>query len=208
MIDNGPLNTRSPRKVRCSVIIGVALIASSLLATDLSQAAASEPDDSRAPALEPTRAGVALSCGVSYSPSGVDFCLLTGILLFDYDRVWPHKAPESLRFRVEYSLGAIVEPETRLMTSANMIAQFYYPGTSAGRVRPYLGGGIGIIYTDFKVEGQGWKINFNPLLGLGVEFGPDPALFLDVRLHHISNGGLDEENTGVNSVQLMLGRYF
>jgi hypothetical protein len=208
LIDHCPLNTGSPRKVCCSVIIGAALIASSLLAPDLSRAAAPEPDASHAPALEPTRAGLAVSCGVSYKPSGVDFCLLTGILLFDYDRVWPHKAPESLRFRVEYSLGAIFEPETRLMTSANMIAQFYYPGRSASRVRPYIGGGIGIIYTDFKVEGQGLKVNFNPLLGAGVEFGPDPALFLDVRLHHISNGDLDEENTGVNSVQFMLGRYF
>jgi lipid A 3-O-deacylase len=190
------------------VIAGAALIALNLLATHSSRAAVPEPDASRAPALEPTRTGLAVSCGISYNPSGVDFCLLTGILLFDYDRVWPHKAPESLRFRVEYSLGAIVEPETRLMTSANMIAQFYYHGMSASRVRPYIGGGIGIIYTDFKVEGQGLKFNFNPLLGAGVEFGPDPSLFLDVRIHHISNGGLDDENTGVNSVQFMLGRYF
>jgi len=167
-----------------------------------------EPAASRATALEPTRAGLAVSCGISYSPSGVDFCLLTGILLFDYDRVWPQAAPESLRFRVEYSLGAIVEPETRLMTSGNMIAHLYYPGMSAGPVRPYLEGGIGIIYTDFKVEGQGLRFNFNPLLGLGFEFGPDPALFLEMRINHISNGGLDEENTGLNSVQLMLGRYF
>jgi len=200
--------TLNVRRFVKRVIAAAALIALSLLAPDSSRAVTPKPDASRAPALEPTRAGLAVSCGISYSPSGVDFCLLTGIFLFDYDRVWPHKAPESLRFRVEYSLGAIVAPETRLMTSANMIAQFYYPGTSAGGVRPYLGGGIGIIYTDFKVEGQGLKLNFSSLLGAGVEFGPDPALFLDVRLHHISNGGLDEENTGVNSIQLMLGRYF
>ncbi|MHB8894932.1 MAG: acyloxyacyl hydrolase [Candidatus Geothermincolia bacterium] len=190
------------------VIFGAAFIAASLLAPDALHAATPEPDAPRATALEPTRAGLAFSCGVSYSPSGVDFCLLTGILLLDYDRVWPHDAPETLRFRVEYTLGAITEPRTRLMTSANMIAQLYYPGMSAGRVRPYLGGGIGVIYTDFKVEGQGLRFNFNPLITTGVEFGPDPAWFIEARLHHISNGGLDDENTGVNSVQLMLGRYF
>ena len=182
-----------------------------LLAAALAAAAALAPAGSRAAApvaLEPTRAGVAISCGDSYSPEGVKFCLATGILLFDYDRVWRHRAPESLRFRVEYSLGAIVEPQTRLMTSANMIAQLYYPGLTAGRVRPYIGGGIGIIYTDFKVEGQGLKVNFNPLITAGVEFGPDPAWFIEARLHHISNGGLDEENRGVNSLMLMLGRYF
>ena len=188
-----------------------------ILAAALTVAVALAPAGSRAAAqanaaapvrLEPTRAGVAISCGDSYSPEGVKFCLATGILLFDYDRVWRHRAPESLRFRVEYSLGAIVEPQTRLMTSANMIAQFYYPGMSAGRVRPYLGGGIGIIYTDFKVEGQGLVFNFNPLITGGVEFGPDPAWFIEARLHHISNGGLDEENRGVNSLMLMLGHYF
>jgi outer membrane protein W len=94
------------------------------------------------------------------------------------------------------------------MTSANMIAQFYYPGTSGGRARPYLGGGIGIIYTDFKVEGQGLKVNFNPLITAGWEIGPDPAWFIEARLNHISNGNLDDENTGVNSVQFMLGHYF
>ena len=189
-------------------LVFAAIVATGALASVGAAAAVQEPAAVPAAALEPTRAGVAASCGASYKPEGVDFCLLTGILLFDYDRVWPHAAPESLRFRVEYSLGAIVEPQTRLMTSANMIAQFYYPGTSAERVRPYLGGGIGIIYTDFKVEGQGLKVNFNPLITLGWEFGPDPAWFIETRLNHISNGGLDDENTGVNSIQFMLGRYF
>ncbi len=180
------------------VIVNAALLAASLLA----------PPSLHAAATEPTRAGFAVSCGASYSPGGVGFCLLTGILLYDYDRIWPHRAPETLRFRVEYSLGANFEPSLQLMTSANMVAQLYYPGMSAGRVRPYIGGGVGIIYTDYMVDGQGWRFNFNPLLGLGVEFGPDPALFIEARLHHISNGGLDEQNTGVNSVQLLFGRYF
>jgi hypothetical protein len=184
-----------------------ATIAAGTLAPAAAVAAAPEPP-AAAVKYEPTRTGAALSCGASYSPSGVDFCLLTGILLFDYDRVWPHRAPDALRFRVEYSLGAIVHPKTRLMTSANIIAQFYWPGTPAKDVRPYLGGGIGVIYSDYRVEGQGLRFNFNPLITLGVEFGPDPASFVELRLHHVSNGGLDEENTGVNSLQLMLGRYF
>ena len=109
---------------------------------------------------------------------------------------------------MEYSLGAIVEPQTRLMTSANMIAQFYYPGMSAEpRASVHRRGDRHHLHR-LQGRGAGLKFNFNPLLGAGLEFGPDPALFLDVRLHHISNGGLDEENTGVNSVQVMLGRYF
>jgi hypothetical protein len=183
------------------ILVGAALLASSLLAPAAAGAGAAP--------LEPTRQGLAVSCGVSYRPEGVDFCLLTGIVLYDYDRVWWHDAPESLRFRVEYSLGAITEPATRLMASANIIAHLYYPGLNARSVRPYVEGGIGVIYTDLKVEGQGLRFNFNPLLGAGLEFGSAPApLFLEVRIHHISNAGLDDENTGVNSVQFMLGRWF
>jgi len=187
------------RLIGTSALIGALMLAPGAAWAQLSGPAAP---------LEPTRYALAFSCADSYSPQGVDFCLLTGIALFDYDRVWPHRAPESLRFRVEYSLGAIVEPHVRLMSSADIIAQFYYPGTSRASVRPYLGGGTGIIYTDYKVEGQGLKFNFNPLITAGVEFGPAAAWFAEARLHHISNAGLDEENTGVNSLQLMLGRYF
>ena len=189
-------------------ILVAAFVAAGALAPADAPAAAPEPAAASRVALEPTRAGVAASCGTSYKPEGVGFCLLTGILLVDYDRVWPHAAPESLRFRVEYSLGAIVEPQTRLMTSANMIAQFYYPGTSYERVRPYLGGGIGIIYTDYQVEGQGLKVNFNPPITAGFGVGAEPAWFIETRVNHISNADLDDENTGVNSLQFMIGRYF
>ena len=107
-------------------LVFAAIVATGALASVGAAAAVQEPAAVPAAALEPTRAGVAASCGASYKPEGVDFCLLTGILLFDYDRVWPHDAPENLRFRVEYSLGAIAKPVTRLMTSANIIAHFAF----------------------------------------------------------------------------------
>ena len=78
------------------------------------------------------------------------------------------------------------------------------------RLRPYLEGGIGVIYTDFQVEGQGSRFNFNPQIGIGTEFKTDsgPPFFATIRLSHISNAGLNDENRGVNSFLLMIGRFF
>jgi lipid A 3-O-deacylase len=45
---------------------------------------------------------------------------------------------------------------------------------------------------------------------LGAEFkaGSRGSYFLSFRLHHISNGGIDDENRGVNSALLLFGRFY
>jgi hypothetical protein len=47
-------------------------------------------------------------------------------------------------------------------------------------------------------------------MGIGTEFsiGSDPPFFTAVRLHHISNADLKDDNRGVNSIVLVLGRFF
>jgi lipid A 3-O-deacylase len=81
---------------------------------------------------------------------------------------------------------------------------------SSPRLNPYVEGGIGVIYTDFQVEGQGLRFNFHPQIGIGTEFqlNSGEPFFTAIRLSHISNAGLDHENRGVNSVVFMVGRFF
>jgi hypothetical protein len=71
-------------------------------------------------------------------------------------------------------------------------------------------GGIGGIYTGWKVEGQGSYLNFNPQIGIGTEIsvGSGPPFFTAVRLHHISNAGLKKDNRGANSLVFVIGRFF
>ncbi|MBN1627083.1 MAG: acyloxyacyl hydrolase [Deltaproteobacteria bacterium] len=157
------------------------------------------------------RYGLGAVIGNSYDPVGdIYFYMLSGFVLFDYERIWHHSAPEPLRFKVEYNIGAAKERGASFMTSINMFALFYPDLLKDDVIKPYIEGGIGIIYTDFRVEGQGLKINFNPQVGIGMEFGAGSgdAYFLCFRLHHISNGDLYKDNRGVNSALLMLGRYF
>ncbi|WP_136809477.1 acyloxyacyl hydrolase [Desulfosediminicola flagellatus] len=159
----------------------------------------------------PTRYGGGLTGGNSYDPSSeITWVQGTAFALFDYETVWHHRAPDPLRFKVEAHAGVTVQPETRIITSANILALYYLDGLVTGSWRIYMEAGIGIIYTDFMVEGQGLRINFNPQAGMGVEYSTsnDITWFAGLRAHHISNGGLDDDNRGINSVTFILGRYW
>lgn len=161
--------------------------------------------------LSATRYGLSVTTGKTYRlKNDINFYMLSGFALYDYDKIWRHKAPEALRFKVEASIGAAHYQKTRLVTSMNMFALYYLDMFKTSKLKPYIEGGIGIIYTDFQVRGQGLRINFNPQLGIGTEIKTenDNTYYLSLRLHHISNGGLDEDNRGIDSVMGMFGFYF
>lgn len=157
------------------------------------------------------RWAAALMQGWSYTPdSDVRFTMASLSALFDYEDVFPHKAPENLKFKVELSAGASTEPSEQFMGSVNIFAVNYLAPSSRPGIRVFFEGGIGLIYQDFRIKGQGLRYNFNPQLGIGAEFqlprGSD--CFSILRLHHVSNADLHEDNTGMNSVVLVFGRYF
>ena len=157
------------------------------------------------------RYGIGIVLGNTYDPTNnISFYMLSGSVLYDYEKVWHHEAPDPLRFKVEYNIGMARESQTRLMTSLNMFALYYLDLFDDDDIKPYVEGGIGIIYTDFQVKGQGLRINFNPQMGIGAEYRTESreTYFLTFRLHHISNGGIDDDNRGVNSILFMLGRFF
>jgi len=158
----------------------------------------------------PDRYSLGLTLGNTYDPeSDTGFLLLTGSALYDYDKVWPHKAPDALRFKVEANVGGSFKPDRDLMTSAGVFALYFLEPISGYGFKPYIEGGIGLIYTQHRVDGQGLHVNFNPQIGIGTElsFGSDAVYFAAVRLHHISNGGLDDDNRGVNSIVFVIGKF-
>ena len=155
--------------------------------------------------------GLGLILGNTYDPvHNINFYMLSGISLYDYEKIWHHRAPDPLRFKLEYNIGMAREYRTRFMTSINMFALYYLDMFEYDEVTPYVEGGIGVIYTDFHVKGQGLKINFNPQMGMGAEFKTESRTiyFISIRLHHISNGGINKDNRGVNSGLLIIGRFF
>ena len=160
----------------------------------------------------PNRYGVSAVIGETYHPSsfGINYYMLSGFILYDYEKIWKFKAPDQLRFKLEGSIGAAHYEKNRFVTSVNIFALRYLDFLTTRTFKPYLEGGIGLIYTDFQIPGQGLRINFNPQLGIGTEIstGSENTMFFSIRFHHISNGGLDDENRGLDSIMGMFGFYF
>lgn len=189
----------------CNLIINIAIFLITTFCHGKSHAGENTQD------FIPTRYGIAAILGNSYTPtSGISYAQISGFALYDYDRVWRHAAPQALRFKVEGSLGVKTRGKVRIIASAGILALYYLDNFAGERLRPYIEAGIGIAYTDFTVEGQGLRVNFNPQAGIGAEILTDsgPPYFAAIRLQHISNANLNHNNHGINSAVLMIGRFF
>ena len=160
----------------------------------------------------PNQYGMSAEYDYAYDPSqNLSFMMARIFAIYDYGTFWHQNHSKSMRFKVEGALGSTVTPTSNLMASANMLALFYYPGMYTDPfIRPYFEAGIGVIYTEFRVKGQGLHFNFNPVLGLGLELPQKNGknFIVAVRLYHLSNAGIDDQNRGVNSVGLQIGRFF
>lgn len=159
----------------------------------------------------PDRFAVSLDLGNTYDPStDISFALIKGFGLFDYGKVWHQDSPRELCFKVEGGFGSTFRTEARTIASLGMLALYYVERMASSHIRPYVEGGIGIIYTDFRVEGQGLRFNFNPQMGVGAELlqKDGPGSFVALRLHHLSNGNLYHDNRGVSSIVLQIGSFF
>ena len=159
----------------------------------------------------PDRFGMSIELANNYDPGhDIGFTLLTGFRLFDYGKVWRQDRPKELCFKVEGALGSTFRPEARAVGFLGMLALYYLDRIATPQVRPYFEAGIGVIYTDFRVEGQGLRFNFNPQLGIGAELlqKDGPGNFAALRLHHLSNGNLYHDNRGVSSLVLQVGSFF
>jgi lipid A 3-O-deacylase len=169
-------------------------------------AEASPPDEI------PIRYGAGGTFGYAFNidDDTVLFSQAVGFALFDLQTLWRHAALDPLRFKVEFSAGSTLNPDNRFMASAGILALYYLDWFAVGSFRPYFEGGGGAIFTDFRVDGQAYRFNFNPQVGVGTEFKArsDLSCFTAVRLHHISNAGLNDDNRGINSIVFMLGLYF
>jgi hypothetical protein len=78
------------------------------------------------------------------------------------------------------------------------------------RLRPFLEGGEGILYTDLRKEHFGTRFQFSSQIGVGLEYEirPDLAFTIAARLRHMSNAGLGGSNHGLNTYFGLVGLTF
>ncbi len=73
--------------------------------------------------------------------------------------------------------------------------------------RPFIQAGVGFIGTNLKVRGLGSDFNFKPNVGGGIQYfwNRCNAIHLEWRYEHISNGGIDDPNVGLNLSNFLIG---
>jgi hypothetical protein len=78
------------------------------------------------------------------------------------------------------------------------------------RLRPFIEGGEGIMYTDLRKQRFGTPINFSSQFGAGLEYEIRPGLDFTfaARIRHMSNAGLASSNPGVNTYFGLVGLTF
>ncbi len=157
------------------------------------------------------RYGLAAQIGNTYDPvNDIGFVMLNGFVLFDRERLCGYSLPERLRLKVEGNFGSTITPYKKLMVSTDVLALFYLKSLPFKIFRPYVEAGVGVIYTDFQIKGQGLRFNFNPLFGIGTEIKTVSGAVYQItfRIQHFSNGSLNHDNEGVNSLSLVVGKFF
>ena len=87
---------------------------------------------------------------------------------------------------------------------------FRYNFLAGDRLVPFIQFGAGVLALDFDLRRQADGINFTPQAGLGFHYflSDRTAVTGEWRYQHISNAGIHEANSGINSSVVLLGVTF
>jgi Lipid A 3-O-deacylase (PagL) len=82
----------------------------------------------------------------------------------------------------------------------NLLGRHYLE--AGGRMKPFITLGAGVVASAREIPEGAANLNFTPQIGAGFLFpGHGPHTYsIELRFHHLSNGGRAEFNPGINSV--------
>ena len=107
----------------------------------------------------------------------------------------------------ELHLALFTHPYVRPIFGITPLQFSYNLEPWGGRVSPYVFVGAGVLRTYVNRRETGSRINFNPQGGVGtrIKLTDRTSLILEYRHIHISNAGLNEDNSGVNTHNFLFG---
>jgi len=113
----------------------------------------------------------------------------------------------SIALGAELALLGITQPTGAY--GVGFTPKLIYTFSSFGRLKPYIEGGGGPLWTNFdgRIPEQGSDFNFLVWGGAGASWDLTSQLSLNagLRFSHISNGGINEPNGGVNYLLPFVG---
>ena len=108
---------------------------------------------------------------------------------------------------VELPLHLVIDPRTRIMTGANLLASWKFTGLAEDKLYPYVFAGGGVLFVDLGLPTMGSRLDFSYGGGNGIQYmlRKDLAVSAEYRNHHISNAGTAEPNEPLNSSKFLIG---
>jgi lipid A 3-O-deacylase len=121
----------------------------------------------------------------------------------------PH-GPGFLAGRFEYAVDAtpvyLVFQRTTIYGGGFTPVVLKWNFATRGRVVPYADVSAGVLFTTREVPARTSTVNFTPGASFGVHMlGEKNNVSMSVRYGHISNAGLAEPNSGINTIQFTVG---
>lgn len=122
----------------------------------------------------------------------------------------PH-GPGFLKGRFEYALDAVpafvvFQPANTAFGAGFNPLNLKWNFATRGRIVPYFELSGGTLFTNHDVPTGANSVNFTSAAALGTHFlGDSRNWSVELRYMHISNAGLADRNSGINTVQVRLG---
>lgn len=107
---------------------------------------------------------------------------------------------------VEGAFSYVHKNQNTYSSGINLLARYNFL-PSSDNWRPYIQGGLGIVYTNLGLHSFGSNFNFTSNIAGGIQyfFNKENSINLEWRYFHFSNAGLDSDNRGLNMSNLFIG---
>ena len=122
------------------------------------------------------------------------------------DAVGPGWFRGRFNWNPELHLGLFIHPYDRPIFGINPI-QFQWEWETHSRWKPYLVGGTGVAFANVNRRETRSHSNFSLHGGVGtyLDLNERLSLIAEYRHTHISNAGLDEDNSGIDTHTFLIG---
>lgn len=122
------------------------------------------------------------------------------------------RGPGWLRGQLGYALEIVPvlvlsQGEATYAAGFNLVGRHYL---GSGARRPFVTLGAGLLVSANEIPEAVTHLNFTPQAGFGFLFTSEsgPSYSVELRIHHLSNGGRAESNPGLNSAVVQFGVSF
>jgi len=114
--------------------------------------------------------------------------------------------PSLIEFQLEPYIAPVSSPSANVeVGNSFMLKVGLLPETS--KFQPFIKGGVGMVYMSTGTQEQGSKFNFieSGAVGAHFFFTKNTSLVTEFRYRHLSNCGIEEPNSGINTYQALAG---